>query len=78
MVKVSLADMAPIKPENVEAGTGFYGKRYVGPEIKPDFGKVTVTKVDEGKLVGGVVLVIFVMTTTRNLIVGRSSSSAWS
>ena len=47
LVKVSLADMAPIKPENVEAGTGYYEKRFVGSEIKSDFGKVTVTKVDE-------------------------------
>ena len=54
LVKVSLADMAPIKPENVEAGTGFYEKRFVGPEIKPDFGKVTVTKVDEGVAWGSV------------------------
>ena len=54
LVKVSLADMAPIKPENVEAGTGYYEKRFVGPEIKPDFGKVTVTKVDEGVAWGSV------------------------
>jgi len=54
LVKVSLADMAPIKPENVEAGTGFYEKRFVGPEIKPDFGQVTVTKVDEGVAWGSV------------------------
>ena len=46
--------MAPIKPENVEAGTGYYEKRFVGPEIKPDFGKVTVTKVDEGVAWGSV------------------------
>ena len=54
LVKVSLADRAPIKPENVEAGTGYYEKRFVGPEIKPDFGKVTVTKVDEGVAWGSV------------------------
>ena len=54
LVKVSLADMAPIQPENVEAGTGYYEKRFVGPEIKPDFGKVTVTKVDEGVAWGSV------------------------
>ena len=54
LVIVSLADMAPIKPENVEAGTGYYDKRFVGPEIKPDFGKVTVTKVDEGVAWGSV------------------------
>ena len=54
LVKVSLADMPPIKPKNVEAGTGFYEKRFVGGEIKPDFGKVTVTKVDEGVAWGSV------------------------
>jgi uncharacterized protein YfaS (alpha-2-macroglobulin family) len=54
LVKVSLADRAAIKPENVEAGTGYYEKRFVGPEIKPDFGKVTVTKVDEGVAWGSV------------------------
>ena len=54
LVKVSLADRAPIKPENVEAGTGYYEKRFVGPAIKPDFGKVTLTKVDEGVAWGSV------------------------
>jgi uncharacterized protein YfaS (alpha-2-macroglobulin family) len=54
LVKVSLADRAAIKPENVEAGTGYYEKRFVGPEIKPNFGKVTVTKMDEGVAWGSV------------------------
>ena len=47
LVQVKLADMQ-IEPEQVEAGTGFYEKRFVGPEIKPEYGRVTVKKVDEG------------------------------
>lgn len=54
LVKVSIADRVPIKPENVESGTGFYEKRFVGSEIKSDFGKVTVTKVDKGVAWGSV------------------------
>ena len=37
LVEVSLAG-TPIKPEKVEAGTGFYEQRFVGPEIRPDMG----------------------------------------
>ena len=47
LVEVSLGGQA-IKPERVEAGTGYYEHRFVGPEIKPEFGQVTVKKVDEG------------------------------
>jgi uncharacterized protein YfaS (alpha-2-macroglobulin family) len=47
LVEVSLADMK-IQPEKVEAGTGFYEKRFTPGEIKPDFGNITVTKTDEG------------------------------
>jgi len=53
LVEVSLADVA-IKPENVEVGTGFYEKRFVGPEIKPEQGDVTVKKTDEGVAWGSV------------------------
>src|SRR6185312_2561647 len=31
----------------VEPGTGFYERRFVGPEIKPKLGEITVKKVDE-------------------------------
>jgi len=48
LVEVALADLPPIKPEKVEAGTGFYEKRFAGPEVKPEFGQVTVKKVDQG------------------------------
>jgi hypothetical protein len=47
LVEVALAGQA-IKPENVEAGTGFYEKRFAGGEVKPEFGQVTVKKVDDG------------------------------
>jgi hypothetical protein len=32
----------------VEAGTGFYERRFVGTDIKPKLGEITVKKVDEG------------------------------
>jgi Bacterial Alpha-2-macroglobulin MG10 domain/Alpha-2-macroglobulin family/MG2 domain len=47
LVEVSLANN-PIKPEKVEAGTGFYEERFVRGEIKPEMGKVTVKKTDAG------------------------------
>lgn len=47
VVEVSLARLK-IEPENAEAGTGYYEKRFVGPDIKPEMGEVTVTKRDEG------------------------------
>ena len=43
-----------IKPEKVEAGTGFYEKRFAGTEIKPKMGEITVRKVDEGVSWGSV------------------------
>ncbi|MBA4148174.1 MAG: hypothetical protein H0X66_08660 [Verrucomicrobia bacterium] len=43
-----------IKPEKVEAGTGFYEKRFTGPEVKPAMGEITVKKVDEGVAWGSV------------------------
>ncbi|MBM4082450.1 MAG: alpha-2-macroglobulin family protein, partial [Planctomycetes bacterium] len=47
LVEVSLAGQ-PIKPEKVEAGTGFYEQRFVRGEIRPEMGQVVVRKVDEG------------------------------
>ena len=47
MVEVGLAGKK-IEPETLEAGTGFYEERFVGPEIEPEMGEVTVTKNDEG------------------------------
>jgi len=37
-----------------EAGTGFYERRFVGSEIKPKLGEITVKKVDEGVAWGSV------------------------
>ena len=47
IVQVSLGDLK-IEPENIEAGTGFYEKKFIGGEIEPSYGEVTVTKVDKG------------------------------
>jgi uncharacterized protein YfaS (alpha-2-macroglobulin family) len=37
-----------VKPENVEAGTGFYEKRFTATEVRPEMGTVTLTKPDKG------------------------------
>ncbi len=47
LVQVKLANQL-IKPEKVEAGTGFYEQKFVRGEIKPEFGKLTLTKTDAG------------------------------
>jgi len=39
---------------SVEAGTGFYERRFAGAEIKPKLGEITVRKVDEGVAWGSV------------------------
>ena len=43
-----------IKPENVEAGTGFYEQRFLRGEITPAMGRITVRKADEGVSWGSV------------------------
>lgn len=43
-----------IKPEAVEAGTGFYERRFVRDEVKPAMGRITVTKTDDGVSWGAV------------------------
>jgi hypothetical protein len=53
LVEISLADQA-IKPENVEAGTGFYEQKFIRDEIKPAMGQITVRKVDDGVSWGSV------------------------
>lgn len=53
IVEVSLAGQM-IKPTTVEAGTGFYEQRRVGPEITPELGNVKVTKKDDGVAWGSV------------------------
>jgi len=47
LVEVTLGGMA-IKPEKVEAGTGFYEQKFAPSEITPQLGEVTVKKVDDG------------------------------
>jgi uncharacterized protein YfaS (alpha-2-macroglobulin family) len=53
LVEVSLGG-EKIKPEKVEAGTGFYEQRFVRKEIVPDMGKIKVTKSDDGVSWGSV------------------------
>jgi uncharacterized protein YfaS (alpha-2-macroglobulin family) len=53
LVEVKLGDN-PIKPENVEAGTGFYQERFTRTEVKPEMGKITLTKTDPGVSWGSV------------------------
>lgn len=53
LVEVKLGGEA-IKPENVEAGTGFYEQKFQRGEIKPEQGKITVTKTDAGVSWGSV------------------------
>ena len=53
LVEVSLGGK-PIKPEKVEAGTGFYEQKFVRGEIKPEMGNITVKKVDPGVAWGSV------------------------
>ena len=47
LVKVTLGNLE-IVPETVEAGTGFYEKKFVREEVKPDYGQITIQKVDQG------------------------------
>lgn len=53
LVAVKLGDQT-IKPENVEAGTGFYQKSFAPTEIQPEMGHITVTKTDDGVSWGSV------------------------
>jgi uncharacterized protein YfaS (alpha-2-macroglobulin family) len=43
-----------IKPEKVEAGTGFYEQKFAAAEVKPKFGEVSIRKVDQGVAWGSV------------------------
>ncbi len=47
LVEVTLGGET-VRPEKVEAGTGFYEKKFVHSEIKPDLGHITLKKEDEG------------------------------
>lgn len=47
LVEVKLAGEA-VKPESVEAGTGYYEQRRSASEVKPELGHVAVKKLDDG------------------------------
>lgn len=53
IVQVTLAGK-PIKPKDIEAGTGFYEARVVGSDVKPDLGNVVVKKIDKGVAWGSI------------------------
>jgi uncharacterized protein YfaS (alpha-2-macroglobulin family) len=55
-IKMGDLEIDPKKMEDgkVEAGTGYFKKSWSGDEIKPEMGKVTVTKKDEGVSWGSV------------------------
>jgi len=53
LVEISLGGKK-IEPEKVEAGTGFYEKRFAAGEIQPALGEITVKKVDQGVAWGSV------------------------
>ncbi|QEG22990.1 alpha-2-macroglobulin family protein [Mariniblastus fucicola] len=53
LVTVKLGSME-IKPEKVEAGTGFYEQKFVRSEIKPEMGQIELTKPDDGIAWGSV------------------------
>ncbi len=53
LVEVSLGGK-PIRPEQVEAGTGFFEERRTGGDIKPELGRVTVRKTDDGVAWGSI------------------------
>jgi uncharacterized protein YfaS (alpha-2-macroglobulin family) len=53
LVSVSLGGQE-IKPQKVEAGTGFYEQKFAGLQVKPNMGEITVRKVDQGVAWGSV------------------------
>jgi hypothetical protein len=53
LVEMAVGGQA-IKPEKVEAGTGFYEKRFAGAEVKAKLGEVTVKKTDQGVAWGSI------------------------
>src|SRR6266550_1980453 len=53
LVEVSLGGQK-IEPVKAEAGTGFYEERFAGGEIKPEFGKISTKKTDDGVAWGSI------------------------
>jgi len=43
-----------VHPDRVEAGTGFFEERFTRREIRPEMGKIVVSKQDEGLAFGGI------------------------
>ncbi len=53
LVEVSLGGEV-VKPEKIEAGTGFYEQKFVRGEVKPEQGKIVLKKTDAGVAWGSV------------------------
>jgi uncharacterized protein YfaS (alpha-2-macroglobulin family) len=53
LVEVSVGNQV-IKPEKVEAGTGFYEQKFLRTEVNPSLGTITVKKTDAGVSWGSV------------------------
>jgi uncharacterized protein YfaS (alpha-2-macroglobulin family) len=53
LVEVKLGGVA-VKPEKVEAGTGFYEQKFIRNEVKPEMGKIELKKTDDGVSWGSV------------------------
>src|SRR5439155_25921265 len=53
LVEVSVGNQV-IKPEKVEAGTGFYEQKFVKSEVNPSLATITVKKTDAGVSWGSV------------------------
>ncbi len=53
LVEIALGGTA-IRPEKVEAGTGYYERRLAGADVTPDLGAITLKKVDAGLAWGSV------------------------
>lgn len=53
IVEVTMGNLT-VKPEQTEAGTGYYKTSWQGTDIKPEMGNITVHKKDEGVAWGAV------------------------
>ncbi|HSQ57839.1 MAG TPA: hypothetical protein VLM40_19100, partial [Gemmata sp.] len=53
LVEVTVGSQT-IQPEKVEAGTGFYEHCFLGSDVKPSFGAITLKKTDKGVSWGSV------------------------
>jgi uncharacterized protein YfaS (alpha-2-macroglobulin family) len=53
LVEVTVGNQT-IKPEKIEAGTGFYEQKFLRTEVQPSLGTITVKKTDQGVSWGSV------------------------